>query len=147
MNTNKIALEKIEIPFMSDNEIANYYKTIKPIKRFNSIPFYLRELTDKELTEICYTWIEKDSKFTEVDINQLSVLKELNILHKYCIYGIFKPSVGEVISQIPKELLNQVVAFEIIKHSGNVTDFGLYCEEFNDDFQVSTVRLYSKKIL
>lgn len=36
------------------------------------------------------------------------------MLHGYGYYGLFKPSVGEIIRQIPKDLLEKVVAFEII---------------------------------
>ena len=145
MNNNTVALKQHEIPFMSNSEIITHYKTIKPIKRFSAIPFYLRELANKELTEVSYTWINKDSEFYEVDISQLSIIKEIKVLHKYDHFELFKPSVGEVISQIPKELLNIVVAFEIIKYSTPANDFTLYHEEFDAGFHVSIVRLYSKK--
>jgi hypothetical protein len=146
MNNNKVALKKYEIPYMSNIEIINYYKTIRPIKRTNGTSYYLRELIDKELTEVSYTWIEKDDTFHEVDYNQLSAIKEIKVLHKYDHFELFKPSVGEVISQIPNELLNIVVAFEIIKYSTPANDFNSYHEEFDAGFHVSIVRLYSKKV-
>jgi len=145
MNNNTIALKKHEIPFMSNSEIITHYKTIKPIKRINGTSYYLRELTDIELTEVSYTWVAKDDTFHEVDYNQLSVIKEIKVLHKYDHFELFKPSVGEVISQIPKELLNIVVAFEIIKYSTPANDFTFYSEEFDAGLHVSIVKLYSKK--
>lgn len=51
------------------------------------------------------------------------------MLHGYGYYGLFKPSVGEVIRQIPKDLLEKVVAFEIIAGA-----IGMAEEQFKKQF-------------
>jgi len=152
--------KKIKIPFMSNKNVLEYYKTIRPIKTFDGKPFYLRELTNQEITnfgsirfeinfeeiiDFGFAWIEnlKGQKF---DANTLTILKDVQMLHKFDSPGFLIPSVKEVISQIPKKLLEQVVAFEIIKKPVEVHDFRFHPNEYKAGFYVCTVRLYSKKV-
>jgi len=150
--------QTIKIPFMSNKNVLEYYKTIRPIKKFDGKPFYLRELTDQEITnfgsirfeinfeeiiDFGFAWIE-NLKGQEFDVNTLTILKDVQMLHKFGCPGYLIPSVKEVISQIPKELLEQVIAFEIIKCPVDVLDFRLHPNEYNAGFYVCTVRLYSK---
>lgn len=138
---------KFEIPEMSIEEISKWYATIKPIVHKNGTPCYLRKLSEKELTNTAYTWLKEHTDYTEyaeyVDFDELSVLTDIKMLHRWGYYGYFKPSVGEVIRQIPKELLEKVIAFEII--SGPVGMNSIYNAELNAGFHVSIVRLYQAK--
>jgi len=134
----------MEIPFMSVAEVVKSYKTIRPITSFGSRPFFLQELSAEDLTEFSFIHLE-DSNRQEVDRNTISMVKEMNMLHKYTYHGFFQPTVSEVISQIPKELLKKVVAFEIIKQPGKDYDFKFYPKEFEAGFHVSMVRLYSTR--
>ena len=103
---------KYEIPKMSDKDIAHWYENIRPIVKRDT---YLRKLSERELTHVAYTWLTEAIDYAEkVDFTKLSVLEDIKMLHGYGYYGLFKPSVGEVIRQIPKDLLEKVVAFEII---------------------------------
>ena len=135
---------KFEIPKMSKTKMAKLYKNMRPIVKNDGKHVYLRELTDEELTNTAYTWLDEPSDFAEpVDYSQLSVLADVKTLHAWAYYGFFKPDVGEVIGQIPKEYLEKVVAFEIITGPlGMNTVFG---EELNAGFHVAIVRLYQKK--
>ena len=137
--------QKIEIPKMSIEEIAKHYAHIKPIVKHHGIPTYLRNLTKDELTHISFTWLDDNpSNFTEpVDYSCLSVLADVKMLHAWAYYGFFKPDVGEVISQISKEHLDKVVAFEIM--AGAIAYNGMFNKELNDGFHVSIVRLYQAK--
>lgn len=132
---------KFEIPKMSDAEIARWYATIKPIVGHDT---YLRWLSADELTGIAYTWLNEPSDYADkVDFSKLSVLEDRKMLHGYEYYGFFKPSVGKVIRQIPKEHLNKVVAFEII--DGAIAMNSTFNAELNAGFHVSIVRLYQAK--
>lgn len=132
---------KFEIPQMSNEEIARWYATIKPIVGHDT---YLRELSADELTGVAYTWLNKPSDYTnKVDFSKLSVLEDRKMLHGWGYYGYFKPSVGEVIQQIPKEHLKKVVAFEII--DGAIAMNSTFNAELNAGFHVSIVRLYQAK--
>lgn len=132
---------KFEIPQMSNEEIASWYATIKPIVRHDT---YLRELSSDELTDVAYTWLNQPLDYADkVDFSKLSVLEDRKMLHSWGYYGCFKPSVGEVIRQIPKVYLNKVVAFEIIV--GAIAMNNTFNAELNAGFHVSIVRLYQAK--
>lgn len=132
---------KFEIPEMSNEEIARWYATIKPIVLHDT---YLRELSAEELTNTAYTWLNEPTDYADkVDFTKLSVLEDRKMLHGWGYYGFFKPSVGEVIRQIPKEYLEKVVAFEII--DGAIAMNSTFKEELNAGFHVSIVRLYQPK--
>ena len=130
-----------ESPQMSNEDIARYYTTIRPIVKHDT---YLRELTAKELTDTAYTWLNEPTDYAEkVDFSKLSVLEDRKMLHGWGYYGFFKPSVGEVIRQIPEEYLKKVVAFEIIH--GAIAMNTTFKDELNAGFHVSIVRLYQAK--
>lgn len=133
--------QKFQIPEMSTEEIAKWYTTIKPIVHQNGIPYYLRELSIRELTRTAYTYHTEYTDYDEcVDYNKLSVIADIKMLHTYNYYGFFKPTVGEVIRQIPKRMLKEVVAFEIL--AGALGINSIYHAELNAGFHVSVVRLY-----
>ena len=134
---------KFEIPSMSKEEIAKWYANIKPIVS-KAPKMYLRNLSEEEITGVAYTWLTKPEDYAEVvDFTKLSVLADVKMLHKWAYYGFFKPDVGEVIRQIPKEYLEKVVAFEILE--GPIGMDSIYNKECNAGFHVSIVRLYQAK--
>ncbi len=135
---------KFEIPKMSNEDIAKWYATIKPIVTHEGTFKYLRQLSDHELTNTAYTWLNKPTDYADVvDFSKLSVLADVKMLHTWAYYGFFKPTVGEIIRQIPKELLEKVVAFQIIKGAIGINSFAN--EELNAGYHVSIVRLYQAK--
>lgn len=130
-----------EIPKMSNEEIAKRYTSIKPIIRKEGKPSYLRNLSNSELENVAYTWLNDSTDYGEfVDFTKLSVLTDVKMLHRWRYYGFFKPTVGEVIRQIPKEYLEKVIAFEII--AGPLDIYTTFKAELNAGFHVSIVRLY-----
>lgn len=65
---------KFEIPEMSNEEIARWYATIKPIVLHDT---YLRELSAEELTNTAYTWLKEPTDYADkVDFTKLSVLED-----------------------------------------------------------------------
>ena len=130
--------KKFFIPEMEQAEILKWYQNISPITKSH----YLRRLSDEELSKVSYTWLTKESDYGDaVDYSNIEVLAELQMLHTYGWYGFFKPSVAEVIRQIPKVLLPQTFAFDIISQK----DLNDSIEEVNAVFHVSTVRLYTAR--
>lgn len=115
--------EKVTIPEMSNEEIIKWYKTIKPIVRKNKIPYFLCELKDEDVPNTHFTWIDSTQKYgKKVDLSQMSIVAEMLMYHKYLDYMTFKPTIGEVISQIPKGIHENVDAFEIIDCLNEVKD-------------------------
>ena len=75
----------------------------------------------------------------------LSVLCDITTYHPYGYYGSFKPSIAQVILQIPPEHLDKVIAFEIVKHPETADDLDSVNEIFNFGYHVATTRLYVRE--
>ena len=135
---------EFKIPKMKVEQIAKWYDEIKPIVKRNGVPVYLAKLSADELIKSPYTRFNKDEDYADVvDYSKLSVLADVKMLHTYGYYKFFKPSIGEIIRQIPKELLEKVVAFEML--GGELATNSVFRAEFYAGFHVSIVRLYQLK--
>ena len=135
-------LKQFIIPEMSIEEIVKWYKTIKPIVCYNGDLRFLRELSPDELIQTSYVYIKDYGD--KVDLSTIGVLADVKMLHHYMTPSCFKPSVGEILCQIPEELRNATVAFEIIYSPYGKPDFEIFKDEFNQHYHVSIVRLYQK---
>ena len=142
---------EVSIPKISDEEMMKRYKQIKPVITVNGKLHYFREYTLEELSDISYLWNYEKNVREEVGKDELEVLegRDFVCLHSYSYYRLFKPSVGEVLSQINEHNLHFVKAFEIIESPQTVDDF--YKDSFtsialDNGYHVSTVRLYGLKI-
>jgi len=137
---------KIEIPKMAQIEIAKWYENIKPIVQKAGETVYLRQLNERELTGTVYTRLTKELDYGDkVDFYKLSVLANVKMLHVCNSDTTFEPTVGEVISQIPEELLEKTVAFQIIYSPSTRADLNLFKEELDAGFHVSVVQLYQAR--
>ena len=140
----------VSIPKVSVEEIQKRYEHIKPVITVNGKLHYLREFNLEELSDSSYIWnIDKDVR-EEVDENELEVLegRDFVCLHTYGCPGLFKPSIGEVLSQIKENEVPFIKAFEIIESPETYDDF--YKDSFTsiafyNGYHVSTVRLYGEK--
>ncbi len=140
----------VSIPKISNEELKERYEQIKPVVTVNGKLHYLREFTWEELTGISYLWnYDKDVR-EEVREGELKVLegRDFVCLHRYGYYGLFEPSISEVLSQIKEYDLPFVNAFEIIESPETAEDFhkdSFTSIAFDNGYHVSTVRLYRKK--
>lgn len=110
---------------------------IKPTVRFGKKLFYIKPV---DLFNIAYLWSPKPDK-EAVETNLYS-LGEYTTYHEYGYYGLFKPSISEVLSQVPKDIQDKVVAFEII----NLIDFDEDLDALNDGYHVAKTRFYGEKM-
>jgi hypothetical protein len=92
-----------------------------------------------DLHKTAFTW---DPKLRE-EADGLRVLTTIRTLHGYGYHGFFKPSIAEVLVQIPDDLIADVVAFS--------TDGPNSADDFNDDllaldagYHVATTTLYGR---
>ena len=141
---------EVSIPKISDEEMMKRYEQIKPVITVNGKLHYFREYTLEELSNMSYFFNRHEDVREEVGEDELEVLegKDFVCLHSYGYYGLFKPSVGEVLSQIRKYDLPIIKAFEIIESPQTVADFhkdSFTSIAFNNGYHVSTVRLYGEK--
>lgn len=135
------------ISWITNEEIIERYSHIKPVVKKDGKLYWLRKFSDEELFDISYLWNDETEK--PVEENEIIPIpgKDFRCLHEYGYYGLFKPSVAEVLTQINPEVLDSVVAFEIIESPKTADDF--YKDEFtaaalNSGHHVSMVRLYKQ---
>ena len=88
-----------------------------------------------------YNW---EPRFKGPCEENLEILKDISTLHSYGYYGLFKPSIAEVLAQIPDEIIDQVCAFEIIDSPKTADDLNKNIKILNAGFHVATTRLYAK---
>jgi len=138
-------VSEMHISWISREEIIERYSRIKPVAKKDGKLYWLRSFGEEELFNISYLWNDETEK--QVQNGEIVPIpdKDFRCLHKYGFCGLFKPSVAEVLTQIDSEILDTVVAFEIIDSPETTEDF--YKDEFtstafNSGYHVSTVRLY-----
>ena len=140
-------MSEMNILWLPSEEIVKRYSRIKPVVEKNGKLYWLRPFSQKELFGISYLWKdETDQPVRDGEIVPIQG-RDFRCLHTYGYYGLFKPSVAEVLTQIDPEILDTVVAFEIIDSPATAYDF--YRDEFtstafDSGYLVSTVRLYRK---
>lgn len=70
-------------------------------------------------------------------------ITKIRTLHTYGYYGFFKPSVKEVLSQIPDEYLDETEYFWV-QGPEDAADVWKYTEEVNEGFHVAETTLYKR---
>jgi|SRR6266850_5096884 len=129
----------LEVPRLPEDRIRELAGRIKPVVEFKREGrCYIKPV---DVFAEAFTWdSEPASKATG-----LKPLCDITTYHPYGYYGFFKPSIAQVILQIPQEHLDTVIAFEIVK-SPDIPD-GLDPESdvFNAGYHVATTRLYVRQ--
>lgn len=131
-------MTKTYIPKVPDERVDELSKRIRPTVKFDG---ELRYIQPVNLHTIAYMWEPKAAEAA----TGLVPLRDITTYHSYSYYGFFKPSIGEVLKQIPDDLLEQVVAFEIIGSPENADDLNDEQEALNAGYHVATTRLYRKE--
>lgn len=137
----------VSIPEITDEKLRERYKHIKPIVDIDGKKYLLRVYTEEQLRNMSYLWNMQTDKRKEIDINEYIALEEYDFecLHKYGYYMFFKPSIAEVLAQIPSDLSEIVDLFEIIDEPKTAEDFCKNKIVFDNGYHISKVRLYRKK--
>ena len=91
---------------ISDEQLEKLVQHIKPVVQHNGKLFYIKDVHPKK---VAFTW---SPKITE-EAKGLEKLARIKTYHTYGYYGFFKPSIAEVLAQIPKRYIDLVKAFEI----------------------------------
>ena len=108
---NKMKVKKIVLPTLSYFDLLDRYEHIKPIVMFDNLHYYLRDFNEKELRTYPYL----DHIFNDLRkrafMDDVKVLCEFKCYHIMTRYGIFKPTINEVLSQMPDEVVKKANAF------------------------------------
>ncbi len=95
----------LEIPPISDELIKQLSERIKPLVEHEGVLFYIEEVDPRD---IAFTY----SPTRTNQANSLEPVVSMPTLHVYGAPAFFKPSVAEVLAQIPAGYTDQVVAFQ-----------------------------------
>lgn len=135
------------IPNESQKEIMRRYNVVKPIINIEGIFYWLREFSNLELSNKAYTWDIKTKELIFVDTDNLIAIPNSDFR---CLHSVknsdpmrFKPTISEVLSQMPIGMLKIANAFEIF----DVSEEFVEVKDSNGDvdmYHISTVRLYKK---
>ncbi len=134
--------KKLEIPEIDDKRLKELYHLLKPIVTINEMKYLLREFTLQELRNQSYIWNRHEDKRDIIDPNKLETVDDFLCLHTWGYYGLFKPSIAEVLSQAPESVIEQANTFEIIESPETREDVFKYKEVIDNGFHLSKVRAY-----
>ena len=101
------------IPAISDELLAELCKKIVPVTEVDGQLFYVEDVDPRT---IAFTWDPK-VKSPAIELNELVTLRTL---HSYGAPSLFKPSIAEVLAQIPAAYLDVIVAFKTKPNETNV---------------------------
>jgi hypothetical protein len=134
----------MEIPEISDEELNERYETIKPVLRFAEVTFGGRTTHETHNDGDLYYIQDVDPRRTAFNLDPKPTekahgLTELDRVKTYHTSGGFfhKPSVAEVLAQIPVCCIEDVVAFETVDPYVDRTM----------DYSVATTILYRNKLV
>ena len=134
--------KKLEISEIDDKRLKELYKLLKPIVTIDEMKYLLREFTLQELRNQSYIWNRHEDKRDVVVPNKLETVDDFLCLHTWGYYGLFKPSIAEVLSQAPESVIEQANTFEIIESPKTREDVFKYKEVIDNGFHLSKVRAY-----
>ena len=134
--------KKLEIPEINDKRLKELYQLLKPIVTIDEMKYLLREFTLQELRNQSYIWNRHEDKRDIIDPNKLETVDDFLCLHTWGYYGLFKPSIAEVLSQAPESVIEQANTFEIIESPETREDVFKYKEVIDNGFHLSKVRAY-----
>lgn len=131
--------EKIHLNLLNDEKLSKLNDRIIPIIEKNGKKYTcVKKHTLEQIKGESYIW-DKENFTKEVDVSTHKILTHVKMLHGYSYPGFFKPSIAEILSQIPKEYIKDTVAFEIID------TYPMSGDAFDDGYHTSSVRLYGKR--
>ncbi len=128
--------KKIFIPEVSKEEIRKRYKRIRPVVQTKNEKRYMRKV---DLFATSFLWNPKPV----AKAKGLEQLQDIETYHSYGAPAFFKPTIAEVLAQIPDDLLKQnIVAFEVVSLQ-SMDEKGR--EALNAGYHLASVRLYTLK--
>lgn len=114
-----------DLPKMKRKYVLDHAKRIKPLLYKNNVIFHCH--TDCDYFCESYPW----SSETTEPAKDLTELGRIWTLHNFGYYGLFKPSVAEVIMQIPEDLIEQCDFF-LVRGPNHVNDLNI-CRKYTFD--------------
>jgi hypothetical protein len=123
------------VPEISVERLDELFSFIKPVVRKGDDLFYI---APPELQEASFLW---DPVVTAQATN-LQEVGRIVTYHRYGYYGMFKPSIAEVLSQIPEHFIRGTLAFETVGPE-TTDDLNKNIDIVNEGYHVAETILYS----
>ena len=142
-------MKELSIPVISDEELMRRYLKIKPVTDAHGKKYWLRNYSIDEMRNtsfFCRRITDISTAVGEALSNH--TYYDFQCLHTFGYHGFFKPSVAEVLAQIPQDIYEQYVidAFELIDIPTSVDYLNKFKNATKQGFHVSIVRLYIRAI-
>ena len=139
---------KVTLPDITAEETLRRYNLIKPIQEYEGKNYtlvtyngYYKLAHTSFLVRACYDCDE------EIDVNKLKVVRDIICYHRYDNEDEFKPTIYEILSQIPEELLEEAGFFQVIEPLISTSEQLEKFKELRDNrYHVSKVRIYQKEM-
>ena len=133
------ATEKNYIPKVDRGVLLERSKRARPIYAFGGTKRYIKPV---DIFGIAFTWDPAPAPgFLGLGwgskAKNLTPLRDVTTYHTWAYYGFFKPTIAECLAQIPEDILDKVVAFEIVNQPRD-------SEALNAGYHVATTRLYGR---
>lgn len=125
------------IPDKGRDFVCQWAEKIKPLLSKGGKLMHCTNDTDH--FEASFPWGAKATS----EAKDLMEVARIRTLHTYGYYGFFKPSLAEVIQQIPEEVLGQVEYF-VINGPDTADDLNREKEMLNKGYHVAETVLYKK---
>lgn len=126
----------MNIPKISDERIQSMLEVIRPMVLIDGVPHTFQEVDPRRVS---FIWDPKDTK----PVAGLVWVQTIRTLHTYGHPILFKPSVAEVLAQLPPDLTG-VVGFTI-EGPADVGDLHAEPEALQAGFHVATVTLWGRE--
>lgn len=138
-------MKKLSIPPITNEELMRRYLKIKPIAEVGETKYWLKDYSIDEMRNTSYFWsLFSDRRDPVGDALSCHDHEDFKCLHSYGSHGIFKPTIAEILSQIPEKSLKHftIDAFEIIDNPAGGGNLKKFREAMASGYHISIVRLY-----
>lgn len=97
----------LAIPKISDQRLAELAPRIRPVTIRDGTFWFIKPYDPRKTA---FSW----KPTLDVPAGPLTALRRVGTMHSFSFYGFFKPSVAEVLAQIPEDLIEQAIAFHTV---------------------------------
>jgi hypothetical protein len=126
----------MNIPKITDARISEMLKTIRPLIHRDGKLHCIKWIDTRK---VAFTW----NPVLDGEVQATEIVGRIRTLHTYGYPGFFKPSIAEVLAQIPEELVAKVRGFSL-EGPDTADDINREQEALNAGFHVATVTLYGR---
>jgi hypothetical protein len=124
------------IPRISPERMQSLASRISPLIRLDGALRHIRPTS----IDVAFLWNPQAADEAE----ELEPLREIRTYHSFAYHAFFKPSIAEVLAQVPGDIEDHVTAFEIIAWPENADELNKELQALQDGFHVACTRFYGK---